>query len=205
MKKRLALVTWSGLPQGAESERLMLPHLAAAGVETQIVDWRTMDGKSPAFVPSQFDLVILRTCWDYHLRGTEFTEWLQRTAAVVPVLNDLETVLWNRSKFYLQELQGQGIRIAPTIFVSGREAVPPEDWRQVPNWQKIVVKPAVSATAHKTWLFESATFPNEDELKSKMQGESFLVQQFIPEIETQGEISFIYLDGAYSHAILKRP
>ena len=205
MKKRLALITWSGLPQGAESERLMLPHLAAAGIETQILDWRTMDGKSPEFVPSQFDLIILRTCWDYHLRGTEFTEWLQRTAAVAPVLNDLETVLWNRSKFYLQEMQGQGIRIAPTVFVSATRAVPPEDWRQVLNWQKIVVKPAVSATAHKTWLFESATLPNEDELKNKMQGEPFLVQQFVPEIETQGEISFVYLDGAYSHAILKRP
>src|SRR5207245_9646327 len=33
----------------------------------------------------------------------------------------------------------------------------------------------------------------------------FLVQQFIPEIETQGEISFIYIDGAYSHAVLKQP
>src|SRR6478736_463824 len=38
-----------------------------------------------------------------------------------------------------------------------------------------------------------------------MEGEAFLVQQFIPEIETQGEISFIYIDGAYSHAVLKRP
>ena len=33
----------------------------------------------------------------------------------------------------------------------------------------------------------------------------FQHQQFIPEIETQGEISFIYIDGAYSHAVLTRP
>lgn len=38
-----------------------------------------------------------------------------------------------------------------------------------------------------------------------MQGEGFLVQQFIPEIETQGEISFVYIDGQFSHAALKRP
>ncbi len=115
MKNRLALITWSGLPQGAASERLMLPHLAMAGLETQIIDWR-----SSSFDFSQFDLVVLRSCWDYHLRGAEFTEWLRRTASEVPVLNDLETVLWNRNKFYLRELEQQGIEIAPTIFVNGQ-------------------------------------------------------------------------------------
>ena len=199
MKKRVALVTYAGLPEGAESERLMLPYLAAAGVEASIVDW------SAACDFAQFDMVILRTCWDYHLRGAEFTEWLQRIAQVVPVFNDAETVLWNRNKFYLRELQALGILIAPTVFVRGGKGIQQKEWRQVQSWQKIVVKPAVSATAYKTWLFDSATLPDEDELKNKMQGEPFLVQQFIPEIETQGEISFIYLDGAYSHAVLKRP
>jgi glutathione synthase/RimK-type ligase-like ATP-grasp enzyme len=199
MKRRVALITYAGLPDGAESERLLLPHLAGADVEASIVDW------SAACNFTQFDLVILRTCWDYHLRGAEFTEWLQHTARAVPVLNDVETVLWNRNKFYLRELQALGIAIAPTVFVRGNEAMQPEDWRQIQGWQKIVVKPAVSATAYKTWLFDCATFPDENELKSKMQGEPFLVQQFIPEIETQGEISFIYVDGVYSHAVLKRP
>jgi glutathione synthase/RimK-type ligase-like ATP-grasp enzyme len=68
-----------------------------------------------------------------------------------------------------------------------------------------VVKPAVSASAYKTWLFDSAAVPTENELKSKMEAQPFLIQQFVPEIETQGEISFIYIDGAYSHAVLKRP
>jgi len=33
----------------------------------------------------------------------------------------------------------------------------------------------------------------------------FLMQQFIPEIQDQGEISFVYIDGQFSHAALKRP
>src|SRR5882757_9213627 len=111
MKKKLALITWNGLPQGAESERLTLPHLAKAGLETQIIDWR-----SSGFDFSQFDLLVLRSCWDYHLRGAEFTEWLRSAAGQVRVLNDLDTVLWNQSKFYLREL---GIEIAPTIFAMG--------------------------------------------------------------------------------------
>lgn len=199
MTKKIALITYAGLLNGAESERLVLPHLAAAGVEASIVDWNA------ACDFAQFDLVILRTCWDYHLRGAEFTGWLQRTAQEVPILNNVETVLWNRNKLYLRELQALRIHIAPTVFVSGGESVQTEEWQHVREWQKVVVKPAVSATAYKTWLFESAMLPDEDALKRKMQGEPFLVQQFIPEIETQGEISFIYLDGVYSHAVLKRP
>ena len=37
-----------------------------------------------------------------------------------------------------------------------------------------------------------------------MQG-PFLMQPFISEIQDQGEISFVYIDGEYSHAALKRP
>ncbi|HSP06576.1 MAG TPA: hypothetical protein VLR94_05325, partial [Acidobacteriota bacterium] len=200
MKKRLALITWSGLPQGAESERLMLPYLAAAGLDTQIVDWRNPDVDG-----SKFDLVVLRSCWDYHLLGAEFTEWLSRTAREVPMLNDPETVLSNLNKFYLREMPAMGIEIAPTVFVNGSGPIALSAWREIRNWKKSVVKPAVSASAHKTWLFDSVAIPDEDELKGKMEGEAFLIQQFIPEIETQGEISFMYIDGVYSHAVLKRP
>jgi glutathione synthase/RimK-type ligase-like ATP-grasp enzyme len=78
-------------------------------------------------------------------------------------------------------------------------------WHDIKSWPKCVVKPAISASAHKTWLFDSAALPEKDDLKGRMQSEDFLVQQFIPEIETQGEISFIYIDGRFSHAALKRP
>jgi len=200
MRKRLALITWRGLPQGAESERLMLPHLAAAGVETEIVDWRSSDCDF-----SKFSLIVLRSCWDYHLRAAEFIDWLQRVAQATPVLNPIDAVLWNHSKFYLREVEALGIEIAPTVFVNGSDSIEPDVWHEIKRCPKSVVKPAISASAHKTWLFDSAAVSSENELKSKMEAQPFLIQQFIPEIETQGEISFIYIDGAYSHAVLKRP
>jgi len=199
MKKYLALITYSGLPHGAESERLMLPYLTDAGVETEIVDWRFT---SCDF--SKFDLIVLRSCWDYHLRVAEFISWLQGVAQATPVLNPVDTVLWNHNKFYLREVEAMGIEIVPTIFVNGNGPIA-SGCQEIRSWKKSVVKPAVSASAHKTWLFDSVAVPDDDELKSKLEGEAFLIQQFIPEIETQGEISFIYIDGTYSHAVLKRP
>ena len=197
-RKRVALITWNGLPHGAESERLLAPHLANAGVDAEFVDWR-----DPAIDITRFDLVVLRTCWDYHLHIAEFLDWLQRTAYVVSVENAPGTVLWNYNKFYLRELEAQGMQIAPTVFVADG-SIDAADRERMLDWQKIVVKPAVSATAHNTWLMESAAFLREAEPARKMQG-PYLVQQFVPEVATNGEISFIYIDGAYSHAVLKRP
>jgi len=197
-RKRVALITWEGLPRGAESERLLLPHLADAGVDAEFVDWRDC-----AVDITRFDLVILRTCWDYHLRIDDFLNWLQQTARVVPVLNAPETVLWNYNKAYLRELEAQGMEIAPTLFVADG-SIGAADEARIRDWRKIVVKPAISATAHNTWLMESAAFLRETEPARKMRG-SYLVQQFIPEVATSGEISFIYMDGTYSHAVLKRP
>lgn len=199
MKKHLALITYSRLPHGAESERLMLPYLAARGVETGFVDWRS----SCDF--SKFDLIVLRSCWNYHLHNAEFAEWLRRVANMTRVLNEFEIVLWNRNKFYLRDLEAQGIAIAPTVFVAAGTMMSSADRARVESWQKVVVKPAVSASAHNTWLAESPAFSFEAGLAHKMNGEAFLIQQFLPEIQTQGEISFTYIDGRYSHAVGKRP
>lgn len=199
MKKRLALITWSGLPQGAESERLMLPYLAAANVETEIVDWRSC---SCDF--SRFDLIVLRSCWDYHLRVTEFIGWLQKVAQTTPVLNPFDTVLWNHNKFYLREVEALGIEIVPTIFLSHAKALAAEHAPTIRSWQNVVVKPAISASAHNTRLMDGASWSAADEVVRIMKG-PFLMQQFIPEIQDQGEISFVYIDGEFSHAALKRP
>jgi glutathione synthase/RimK-type ligase-like ATP-grasp enzyme len=201
MKKHLALITYSGLPHGAESERLMLPYLAAANVEIEIVDWR-----STGCDFSQFDLIVLRSCWDYHLRVTEFTGWLQGVAQATPVLNPIDTVLWNHNKFYLREVEAMGIEIVPTIFVSHAKALGAEDAMTIRSWKNknIVVKPAISASAHNTRLMDGAPWSADQEAIRIMQG-PFLIQPFIQEIQDQGEISFVYIDGEYSHAALKRP
>jgi glutathione synthase/RimK-type ligase-like ATP-grasp enzyme len=55
-------------------------------------------------------------------------------------------------------------------------------------------------------LFDRDAFASAaGDLSRMMRGEPFLVQQFVPEIGMQGEISFIYFNGSYSHAALKRP
>ena len=198
MKKHLALITYSGLPDGAESERLMLPYLAAAGIETEIIDWRSAETDF-----SKFDLIVLRSCWDYHLRVAEFTGWLRGLAGTTNVLNPIDTVLWNYNKFYLREVAALGIEIVPTIFVSNARELSAEEAMMMRGWGNIVVKPAISASAHNTRLMNNPPWSADDEVMRIIKG-PFLMQPFLPEIE-EGEISFVYIDGEFSHAALKRP
>jgi glutathione synthase/RimK-type ligase-like ATP-grasp enzyme len=127
------------------------------------------------------------------------------TQRVVPILNDVDTVLRNSNKFYLRELEGKGVPIAPTLFFSPTGPCKEEHLDQIRGWKRIVVKPAVSASAHKTQVFDQGSLPSAYQLNQSMSGKDFLVQEFVPEIQTGGEISFVYLDAAYSHAIRKRP
>src|SRR5262249_14085971 len=189
MNKKVALITWAGLRRGTESEQLLASRLAAHGVDAPMADW-----SDPSIDFGAFELLVLRSPWDYHLREQEFCEWLCAAARRTPVLNSLETVLWNRNKLYLRELQSRGVEIAPTCFVGRGEQPNQDEMKRAKSWTRVVVKPAVSASAYKTWLFEPEGLPLPARLTQLMQGEAFLLQEFIREVQTRGEISFIYID-----------
>ncbi len=64
---------------------------------------------------------------------------------------------------------------------------------------RLIAKPQVSASAWQTIRWSPGT-----PLDGGPTGPA-MIQPFLPAIETEGEISLIYLGGAFSHAIRKRP
>jgi hypothetical protein len=176
----IALVTWSGLPRLSEDDRLLQEELQRRGVDARAVVW-----DDPAVDWDAFEHVILRSTWDYHKRVEGFRAWVAQRGNL---RNPRETVLWNLHKRYLLELDG----IVPTALVpagaSAREAAE--------RWGRVVIKPAVSATAWRTELIDAKDAGVYDH--------DVLVQPYMPEIE-QGEWSLVFFGGAFSHAVLKRP
>ena len=65
-----------------------------------------------------------------------------------------------------------------------------------------MVKPAVSLGAHHTYVVERGALSTE--ALSAAASLDLLVQPFAEEILTQGEWSLLFLDGVFSHAVLKR-
>ena len=197
MTKRIALATSAAHPELHEHDFPLVDALRATGLDPVAEVWT-----DPSVDWSAYDAVLLRSVWDYHVRYDEFTEWLSLVdKAGVPVFNDSGLVRWNGDKRYLVELRERGVATVPSQVAAGdclREVVAGLDG------QEIVVKPTVSASA----LHTVRGVAGSEELNRAMDDlpdTVYLVQPFLSEILTDGEWSLMFIDGEFTHAVVKRP
>ncbi|GAA3100988.1 glutathione synthase/RimK-type ligase-like ATP-grasp enzyme [Kribbella aluminosa] len=197
MTKRIALATSAELAGLHPDDRPLLDALRAHDLEPVVEVWT-----DPSVDWSAYDAVLLRTVWDYFQLYAEFTEWLaQLDKADVPVLNDTGLVRWNSDKQYLLELRERGVSIVPSQVAAGallREVVAGLTGRQ------IVIKPTVSGNALHT-VRGVAGSPELEQTLADLPDLVYLVQPFVPEIQSEGEWSLLFFDGEFSHAVVKRP
>lgn len=200
----IALVTYLESPDLTPDDQLLADALRQRGATPSAVPWDSdVDW-------STFDLVVLRSPWDYFLRAAEFAAWIDRLEAQgVPLVNPYPVVRWNGDKRYLIELEQAGIEIVPTILVE-RDADQPSlaGLLAERDWDEAVVKPVVSAGGHGTWRASLPTAAEDEArfqaLRASATGDVF-VQPFMPEVVSAGEWSLLFVDGVYSHAAIKRP
>ncbi len=185
----LAFLTDRAHPDGTPDDRLLLPGLHRAGVTTRFVVW-----DDPLVDLSDIDRVVVRSTWDYYLRLDAFEAFLGGVPC--PMHNPLPALRWNARKSYLTTLGECGI---PTRLHTG--GISPLPWTDAwtDAWPELVVKPEVSAGGHETFRVRRGEFP------TLAPGVRYLVQPFLPEVLTAGEISYIFLGGKPSHAVQKRP
>jgi len=191
--KQVALVTYSGCPELTDDDRLLVPSLRRRGVEAVPVVW-----DSPVDW-ARFDLIILRSCWDYHLRADEFIQWIgELERSCVPLRNSASLVRWNADKRYLRQLEHQGARIPQTVWIGNDEEADVNAILESQGWDSAVVKPTVSASAHRL----KRVFKVEPVVRVKGPA---MVQQFIPEVLAPGEWSLVFIGGEFSHSVVKVP
>lgn len=201
-RKRIAFVTHAGLPGLAADDQLAVAELSRRGAEVEPAVW-----DDPGVRWAGFDAVVLRSCWDYHRRLPEFLAWLERMEKEgVPLWNPAAVVRANVDKEYLAGLAAAGIPVVPTLRVEKGSAADLAAILEERGWDEVVVKPAVSASAFQTWRTSRAQAAAEQRsFEELLSGSGALIQPFLPEIQTGGEWSFIFLGGEFSHAVLKRP
>ncbi|MCG5454399.1 hypothetical protein PSH03_003556 [Micromonospora sp. PSH03] len=198
---RVALVTCSDLADLDPDDRLVLAPLAARGVAVQTVIWDDSDVDW-----SSYDLVVLRSPWDYALRRDEFVSW----AATVPTLvNPADVVRWNTDKRYLAELSAAGVPTVPTSWIE-----PGESWQLPAETGEYVLKPAVSAGSQDTGRYDLADPEHRDLAAAHVRrlsdaGRVTMVQPYLRAVDTEGETALLFLAGPdglrFSHAIRKGP
>ncbi|MHB1223597.1 MAG: ATP-grasp domain-containing protein [Gemmatimonadaceae bacterium] len=199
---RLALATCAAEPHLTVDDRLLVAPLAARGVTATAAVWSDAD-----VAWSDFDGVIVRSCWDYHLRSREFGRWIDALEATgVPLWNPPNVLRWNAEKSYLRDLAARGVDVVPTRWVEQGATESLASVLAGTGWARAVVKPAVSAAAHDTWRTSpDEAAAREDEFQALVAVGRVLVQPYLDSIEREGEWSFVFLGGAFSHAVVKRP
>ncbi len=192
---RVALVT-AMMARGADDDETpLLDALIWSGVEASVVDWddRSVDWAS-------FDLVVVRSTWDYAPRHDEFVRWLRRVALRSTLVNSADVLEWNLDKRYLRDMQRAGIPMVPTTWIEPGDAI------RLPDRGDLVVKPVVSAGAKDTARYAMAHHADlarahiESLLRQKR---PVMVQPYITSVDEHGEIALVYIDGVFSHAVRK--
>lgn len=194
---KLALVTDAEHPALTADDAPLLPAFAAAGVTAVPTDWRDerVDWRA-------FDGVWIRSPWDYHAHEAAFDAWLDQLDRVgARVWNPTPIVRWNARKTYLADLDAAGLPVIPSRRLPAGAPWSLEDDHA--RWGDLVVKPEIGgagAWTHRVGPGEAAAVTRACAPRAAQVG--FLVQPFLPAIAA-GELSLVFLDGAYSHAVRK--
>ena len=139
-------------------------------------------------------ILIFRAIWDYVEKRDQLTNFLQQLSnSKLKVLNPVETIRWNLDKSYLQELERLGVPIIPTKVIQNFS------FNEIENYPT-VLKPRVGASGVDTYLIRS---DEENHRASSLLGRDILIQPFIPEIQEEGELSFVFFADDFSHAVRK--
>lgn len=199
--KLLALAGCADAPFSDEDDRPLWDALARRGIEPKRVAW-----DDASFDWATADAVFLRSTWDYHRRRDEFLRWAERVDSVTRLWNPLPVIRWNSHKGYLRDLEARGVRTTPTAWLARGERADLGAILRDRGWSEAVVKPTVSGGAWRTMrVGPSNLAEGQAHLDALVAEREVMVQRYLDAVEGYGERSLVFLDGALSHAIRKRP
>lgn len=203
---KIALVTYQDkgkyhLINVANEDDTLLDFLKSKGYHITKEIWNDAEVKW-----ENYDLLILKSPWDYFDLIEDFYKWLTKLEnQKVRLLNPISIVKWNADKHYLQEIEKAGLKVTPSIFLSKGDQINLANYFQLFNTQQLIVKPCVSGGSKNTF---KVTAKNVEEITATLAqlilNEDFIIQPFLKEIEEHGEWSFLFFNGKFSHAILKK-
>lgn len=189
---RIALATNAEFAELFFDDDLLREALVARGVDAVPAVW-----DDPAQDWAAYDLVVVRSTWDYTERVAEFLAWAD---AVPRLANEAAVLRWNTDKTYLRGLAEAGVPVVPTRWLTDAAAL-----REV-EWDDVVVKPNVSAGARDTLRCA----PGSAEAASLVDaivasGRTAMVQPYLDGVEGYGERSLLFAEGTFTHAVRRNP
>ncbi|HXW09649.1 MAG TPA: hypothetical protein VD737_03485 [Steroidobacteraceae bacterium] len=204
-----ALTLDEDMPPLVEAFRRLGARVATPSWDAPDVDW------------SRFDLVLLRSTWDYVERLDEFLAWADACGRCTRLFNPAAVVAWNTDKHYLAELHAAGVAVVPTRFAEpGTRAAASLQAFLAGGagsltagapcaFDQYVVKPTVGAGSRDAARYRRG----DDDARAlahlsrlvEVERRSAMLQPYLASVDTEGETALMYLGGSPSHAIRKGP
>ncbi|MEO5581928.1 MAG: hypothetical protein ABIR66_04505 [Saprospiraceae bacterium] len=197
----IAFVTDSTHSNFAEDDRILVNfltdhnHCITPSVwDDQSVDW-----------PS-FHSIIFRSPWDYFLKFDTFNHWLNQLERLnLNVFNPIQVIQWNKNKNYLLRFRDLGVAMPEFHYCQRGTSHIIEKVLKQYQWEKAVIKPSISGGAYKTWVTDLMDASlHQLEFNALVSEQGVIVQKFSDEIISSGELSLIYFNKKFSHAVCKK-
>jgi glutathione synthase/RimK-type ligase-like ATP-grasp enzyme len=199
MARTIVLATAADQPEITASDRLYADALERHGFSVTGAPW---DGPRAAFDGAA--AVVIRSTWGYYRASDAFRDWTEAMAAARRLFNPIALVRWNLRKDYIGRLAAASMRVPQTHFVACETAAIEKVFAET-GWSRAVLKPMTGASGYSVELVARERVRDSVfRLAAEAHASGVLVQEFLPEI-ADGELSLIYFDGIFSHAVRKRP
>ena len=193
---KIALASCDILPGWEVDDLPLIAELESLGAEVQTPAWTgEVDWDA-------FNATVIRTTWDYHTCPQEYLDW---TRTVPRLFNSLPVIEWNINKSYLRDLAFHSIPIAPTIWIqTGAEANVADALDQLQTTTGFL-KPLVGACASDTLRFNADEIEQAQSFLDERSNQEMMIQPYLRSVESEGELSAIFVDGEFTHGVQKIP
>jgi glutathione synthase/RimK-type ligase-like ATP-grasp enzyme len=123
----------------------------------------------------------------------------------VPLYNPAGIVRWNTHKSYLRDLERRGVPIVPTEWLARGTMPDVAALCRRRGWKRALIKPCVGATARETLRFDAGDPAAQTHAARLLANEDLMLQPYLSRVETEGELSAIFINGRLTHGVRKVP
>jgi glutathione synthase/RimK-type ligase-like ATP-grasp enzyme len=199
--KRVALITCTVLPEPDPDQEIQLQALRSRGLQADTLAWDDAGAR-----PGDFDLCVMRSCWNYYLDPDAFLAFVARVTRDSRLLNSEAVVRWNIHKSYLVRLREAGVPVIPTVFFEHGRPVDVASTMEENDWEDVVIKPSISAASYRTRRFTRGDArAAQAYLESLLRDGDAMIQRYMEGFSTSGERALIWIDGQFTHKVIKTP
>lgn len=199
---RCAFLSTDNLEAFYVYDDMLIAPLNKLGWQVDTVSWRNQNINW-----NQYQVVVVRSTWDYQQHIQPFLQCLQRIEQSTAILeNSLAIQLWNIDKIYLKDIAKADVAVIDTLWFEHFDSHAIASAVADKHWQEFIIKPRISANSDFTYRLTFGQLKaHAAQLRREFVDRPFMIQPFIKEIQIEGEYSLFYFNGKYSHSILKSP